>query len=353
MMCLIFFTACPSFIYPERKYPVGLFPDSICNLSEVNSPYDDINMDLMQVFCNNYLVFSSNRNTNGNTYDLIYSQISFAWDQVDGEFFVSQEAYGIDAFLKKMAWASQTDGNEFGPLFFSMQVNPQQGYSYEKYYLFYSDDKDGSQDVRFFEFDRKYDSQLTATFADSLKKEKKTVAFLSNPGFNEGYISFMSNEYPPSRPEANKYYDNTSFEKIIYCSDSLGQYDIYSIDISKNTELDSFLLQKNHIEKVNLQTLNSEWNDRCPNVNRNFIVFSSDRPGGLGGFDFYYSIYENGQWSQPVNFGSPINSPYDEFRAVAVKASGFENDLLLFSSNRPGGKGGFDIFYTGIKMMPE
>jgi hypothetical protein len=26
----------------------------------------------------------------------------------------------------------------------------------------------------------------------------------------------------------------------------------------------------------------------------------------------------------------------------------FINDLMIFSSNRPGGKGGFDLYYAGI-----
>jgi len=33
------------------------------------------------------------------------------------------------------------------------------------------------------------------------------------------------------------------------------------------------------------------------------MVFASDRAGGFGGFDLYYSRLQNGKWSAPVNFG--------------------------------------------------
>jgi len=79
------------------------------------------------------------------------------------------------------------------------------------------------------------------------------------------------------------------------------------------------------------------------------IVFTSDREGGFGGFDLWYSVYNGQEWSAPVNLGEDINTEYDEYRPVVVAAGeGFINDLMIFSSNRPGGKGGFDLYYAGI-----
>jgi hypothetical protein len=81
----------------------------------------------------------------------------------------------------------------------------------------------------------------------------------------------------------------------------------------------------------------------------NTIVFTSNRPGGYGGFDLYYSVYSNGQWGKPVNFGNKINTAYDEYRPIATSIDGFDNNFMIFSSNRPGGKGGFDLYYVGIE----
>jgi hypothetical protein len=83
-------------------------------------------------------------------------------------------------------------------------------------------------------------------------------------------------------------------------------------------------------------------------------VFSSNRPGGFGGFDIYYSFFRDGEWSTPVNLGAGINKAFDEYRPI-VKEMGpaFRNDQLIFSSDRPSGKGGFDLYYTGLPCRPN
>jgi len=94
--------------------------------------------------------------------------------------------------------------------------------------------------------------------------------------------------------------------------------------------------------------LSSESDDKCPFISNDMLVFTSNRTGGYGGFDLYYSRRENGKWSTPVNFGPKINTAYDEYRPIIRPEYGFTNDFMLFSSNRPGGKGGFDLYYVGI-----
>jgi hypothetical protein len=78
------------------------------------------------------------------------------------------------------------------------------------------------------------------------------------------------------------------------------------------------------------------------------MVFASNRPGGSGVFDLYYSILRDGEWSSPVNLGEPINSASDEYRPILGGHIDFNNRYMMFSSNRPGGKGGFDLYYTGV-----
>jgi hypothetical protein len=81
------------------------------------------------------------------------------------------------------------------------------------------------------------------------------------------------------------------------------------------------------------------------------MVFVSDRPGGFGGFDLYYSTFDGSAWSDPVNFGEKINTEYDEYRPIILETDRrfFMNDFMIFSSNRPGGMGGFDLYYAGLK----
>ena len=72
------------------------------------------------------------------------------------------------------------------------------------------------------------------------------------------------------------------------------------------------------------------------------LYFSSDKPGGYGGVDLYKSVRDqSGNWASPVNLGPTINTTGDEmFPFVA------EDGTLYFSSNGHVGLGGLDVFST-------
>ncbi|MFI5203271.1 MAG: OmpA family protein [Flavobacteriales bacterium] len=70
------------------------------------------------------------------------------------------------------------------------------------------------------------------------------------------------------------------------------------------------------------------------------MFFCSQGHSSIGGFDIFVCYKKNGQWGDPINLGYPINTPYDE-TFVANTVSGKH---IYISSNRPGGKGGFDIY---------
>jgi outer membrane protein OmpA-like peptidoglycan-associated protein len=71
------------------------------------------------------------------------------------------------------------------------------------------------------------------------------------------------------------------------------------------------------------------------------IYFSSDRPGGYGGLDLYMATKDrNGAWSNIKNLGPKINTEFDEDGAFID----FEGNTLYFSSQGHAGMGGFDIF---------
>ncbi|MCD6066654.1 MAG: hypothetical protein K0S33_1480 [Bacteroidetes bacterium] len=73
------------------------------------------------------------------------------------------------------------------------------------------------------------------------------------------------------------------------------------------------------------------------------LFFASDRPGSAGGMDIYCSIFTNGKWNEPQNVGSKVNTSFNEiFPAIS------ENNTLYFSSNRPGGIGGLDIYALNL-----
>lgn len=69
------------------------------------------------------------------------------------------------------------------------------------------------------------------------------------------------------------------------------------------------------------------------------LYFSSDRPGGYGGSDIYRSRFANGSWSQPENLGPAVNTAGNELFPT-LDSEG----ILYFASNGHGGLGGLDIF---------
>ena len=71
------------------------------------------------------------------------------------------------------------------------------------------------------------------------------------------------------------------------------------------------------------------------------MFFSSDRPKGYGGADIYFCTNQNGEWSKPVNAGPSINTAGDEFYPFIANDS-----TLYFTSSGHGGLGGLDIFVS-------
>jgi OmpA-OmpF porin, OOP family len=74
-----------------------------------------------------------------------------------------------------------------------------------------------------------------------------------------------------------------------------------------------------------------------------YVIFSSDRPGGSGGYDLWTASLDNNyEVIQVQNLGNVINTSGDE------EAPYFHNKsrTLVFSSNGHIGMGGFDIFYA-------
>lgn len=78
----------------------------------------------------------------------------------------------------------------------------------------------------------------------------------------------------------------------------------------------------------------------------NFLFFTSDRAGGQGGLDIYYSKkLANGKWCDPRNLGPRINTKYNEETPFIFP----DGITLFFSSQGLGTIGGYDVFYTTMQ----
>lgn len=101
-----------------------------------------------------------------------------------------------------------------------------------------------------------------------------------------------------------------------------------------------------HIEEIN-----SNFDDLMPHISENGkkLYFVSNRPGGYGGFDIWYCERDlkTNRWTKPVNLGPTINTEYDEITPFITK----NHQKLIFSSNRPGGIGQFDIYVSNFNGL--
>ena len=73
------------------------------------------------------------------------------------------------------------------------------------------------------------------------------------------------------------------------------------------------------------------------------LWFTSNREGGFGKSDIWYSVKSNTDWTEPINAGSSINTSENEMFPF------YQNGKIYFSSNGHAGVGGLDIFSVSYK----
>ena len=87
-------------------------------------------------------------------------------------------------------------------------------------------------------------------------------------------------------------------------------------------------------EPAPMDSINSIDNDFGAHLSADgrHLVFSSDRDGGFGGYDIWYSqLNGEGEWDAPVNAGAEVNTAFNEYNPAYDPYL----DTLYFSSNRP------------------
>ena len=111
-----------------------------------------------------------------------------------------------------------------------------------------------------------------------------------------------------------------------------GGYDLYYV---------TWDADMNFTEPVNLGAgINSEANERDGFRYGNEFYFASDRKGGFGGLDVYTSSLQGNSFGAVSNMGQPINSVSDDFGFIKYGPT-----EAYLASDRVGGKG-FDDLYT-------
>jgi hypothetical protein len=303
----------------------GIIPPEAVNFSSVNSGYDDYNSDLDITWAEKSftLVFSTNRISAGSSFDFICYIGTLDFDLIEGDFSM-RAVTKTNSLLESV----NSSSNEFGPYYtadYPYYVRWKEGTGEERF--FYSSDPGGNLDIFCCRYEPGDDVFIPAGDPFPL-----TVL---NTGYNEGYLTL----HPGASADR---------ETACFMSDRNGTYDLWSA----TGEAGKLIDESASVTVEMLSQLSSPYDEKCPYIRDNVIVFSSNRPGGFGGFDLWFSVFSGGAWSAPENMGEMINTEYDEYRPVLVSTEGrFINELLVFSSDRPGGKGGFDLYYAGVSLQ--
>jgi len=75
------------------------------------------------------------------------------------------------------------------------------------------------------------------------------------------------------------------------------------------------------------------------------IIFSSERPGGFGSADIYVSfLEESGHWNGPQNLGEAVNSPASEYGSMPSP----DGRYLFFTSSRGGDE---NIYWISMSVV--
>ncbi|MHA7131503.1 TolB-like translocation protein [Algoriphagus namhaensis] len=334
LLLLVFLLGCNE-PYP---YETGAFSEfEVINLTELNSPYDDMNSDYNPPFIavTTGMIFSSNGPSLGGDFNLVNRDLQFIWSKEEAtlnyEVYANSEQFRVQ---RNKLLEVNTGCNEKGPYSFSHRVDNE-----GRDFLMYSSDCEGSFQIQLARFTR------DSGFGEGFSAEKSAIS-LFEENSNEMYPCFFA----PNHKKGEGFGLGILPELFLFSSDRDGQFDIYELDLSSHADFTAHLTASNSKE-IRKSAVNSEANDHMPFVYGDLLVFTSDRPGGFGGYDLYYSLRSGNGWSEPVNFGPTINSESDEYRPVVLDHWEFTNQVMIFSSNRPGGLGGFDLYFVGIPKL--
>ena len=202
-------------------------------------------------------------------------------------------------------------------------------------------------------------NQFKLQYFPVLTADSKKILFTKRDGLNRSdhediFVALRNNEeWTEPLPIANSI--NTRYNEgtctisadgniLIYTScdapDSFGSCDLYI----------SYKVNETWQKPANMgKSINSTAWDSQPSLSADgsMLFFSSNRRGGEGGNDIWYSHrLEDGSWAEAKNLGPHINSEKDEVSPFIY----FNNEILFFASDGHMGFGGKDLFMSRLGM---
>lgn len=311
-------------------------PSKAKNLTAMNSAYDDWNCADPTVYFEPgmHFLFSSNRQSQGKDFDIqnlalqlqddesiAFHYDSHIWGQLVRSINTSQDELG-PTVLRESEGTTESYG-EFSDIRALAFARGDSG-AHDIFVQYVESDST----VPFWEYDSNYDEQLRS---DLVVRSMDAL----NSSADDGYPTYHAESH-----------------SILFHSNREGVYRIYQALLPSGVSLQAWIRNPTSVEIQPLTSIQgSDGEERTPFLRSNVLYFVSTRSGGLGGFDIWKSTWNNGIWSTPQNLGDKINSIANEYRPMALRVSGTSNfpKILFWSSDREGGLGGYDLYYAGIR----
>ncbi|MBS0012208.1 MAG: hypothetical protein KFF49_12410, partial [Bacteroidales bacterium] len=190
---------------PCEEYIEGSLPSSPVNLEAFNSEYDDYNASAPVLGAFIPFCFSTNRNSEGGDFDIIYEPMTIDWDMQTGDINIyndfgdwlgAMQEYSV---LNNALQLINTDGNQLGP---NIILNSGSYFSEYDFLFMYASDEGGDYQIGFtYNLDSPYFSEC------------QEIDFLNSP-YDDLYPSF-----------------NMDYNQVYFCSDRDNDvFNIYSVD---------------------------------------------------------------------------------------------------------------------------
>jgi hypothetical protein len=167
--------------------------------------------------------------------------------------------------------------------------------------------------------------------------------------FEDIVVSYKDDNGKWSKPVSLSDYVNTNGHEASVSLSADGQTLIVFRDDAGNGNI--YFTQWDGKTWGGLQSFGSDINTKhwephaCLSVDGNTLYFTSDRPGGKGGRDIYRAVkLPNGKWSKSLNLGSDINTEYDEDSPFMHP----DGKMFFFASKGHKTMGGFDLMFSVI-----
>jgi len=198
-------------------------------------------------------------------------------------------------------------------------------------------------------------------FASSRNNSSKKYSWNNEP-FLDVFEATLSEDKtfttPFLTPNINSKYNDgpasvtADGQTMYFCTESSRTKDF------ENDKKSNLKLSKNYIYKATknsdkweniaaLKINNIEYSSSNPSISRDgkTLYFSSDRPGGYGGVDIWkVTINSDGTTGNPTNLGNRINTESNEsFPFISD-----DNNTLYFASNGKDGYGNYDVFSINL-----